>query len=125
MIRGALAQISSRQSYIDEIECFSDTDDTPFDLTGATAQVAIAIQDPWPVRSGWGQFYDFFPASGFRLIAGVAIVGVGVIQFTFTAAQIATLCPGQYVLGANLSRGGEAVQLVLGTLSVVDGVVPQ
>lgn len=125
MIRGALPPISTRQSYIDEIEVFSDDDGTPFDLTGATAQVAIATLDQWPGNSNYGQFYDCPGFSAFRVLASVAIVDVGVIQFTFTPAQIASLCPGQYVLGANLSRDGETVQFMLGALSVIDGVVPQ
>lgn len=125
MIRGAFPPITTRQSFVDEIEVFSDDDGAPFDLTGATAQVAIASAAHYP-RSWNSRFYDSCAWPAPRLIASVALVAAsGVIVFTFTQSQIETLCPGQYVVAANLSRGGETVQLVLGDLSVLDGVVPQ
>lgn len=124
MIRGAFPPISTRQSFTDEIECFSDDDGTPFDLTGAVAQVAIAAADHYP-RNWNSRFYDSCAWPAPRLIASVAIIATaGAIQFTFTLAQIETLRPGQYVVAANLSRGGETIQLIVGDLAVIDGVVP-
>lgn len=130
MIRGAFRPITTRQSFSDAIEIFSDLDDTYFDLTGSTVQVSIAAQ--WP--AWWGDDYGF-PLSGGvyprPLLTCTTADGtitnpaIGVYVFTFTPARIATLWPGQYVVGINISRNGYTAMLALGDLSVLDGVVPQ
>lgn len=128
MIRGAFPPISTRQSFRDAIEIFSDQDGTPFDLTGSKVQVSIASQ--WPALPGgdyWG-YGDSYPAPLLTCSTDDGTItnpAMGVYIFNFTPARIASLCPGQYVVGANISRSGFTVMLVLGDLSVIDGVVPQ
>lgn len=139
MIRSAFPAISTRQSFRDVIELFSTVDGTPFDTTGAKVQVSIG--GVWPEAYGWGwgasyggvDYYDnpFFSQTPLLTLSTedgsipTAFESAGKYPFVFTPAQMATLCPGQYVVGANISRDGYAAQLVLGTLPIVDGVVPQ
>lgn len=131
MIRSAFPAISNRQSFVDAVEIYSDDDDTPLDLTGCTIQVAIRAQfapflydyGRWPGTSGtW--------ISGTRLLATTAdgtitIPDLGVFIFVFTEQQISSLCPGLYDIACNIARDGEAAQLILGQLPILDGVVPQ
>lgn len=131
MIRSAFPAISNRQSFVDAVELISDDDDTPIDLTGCTIQVAIRAQfapylydyGRWPgTNTGW--------TSGARLLAttadgSITIPDLGVFVFQFTEAQIASLCPGLYDIACNIARDGEAAQLILGQLPILDGVVPQ
>jgi len=58
-----------------------------------------------------------------------ATIGSGITQplgttleVTFTAAQMETLCPGAYKIGAVYSLLGKINQLFHGTVSVYDGV---
>lgn len=134
MLQGALPPITNRQSYEDVIEVFCATDDVDdgqlFDLTGCTAQVAIAAADRSP-RGNFGGFggyyYDgpFWPAP--LLLASTAdgsvtIPDFGTIVFNFTAAQIAALRPGQYVLAASITRDDATAVIVRADLTVLDGV---
>lgn len=127
MIRGALPPVTTRQTFIDQIEFFSDEDGTSFDLTGATAKVALMLDaDRWPGRSFAGFFYDCGFAAAALISATVSVYGTaGIVEFTFTPAQMASLCPGQYLLACNLTRDGETAQILIGNLPVLDGVVPQ
>lgn len=132
MFQGAFPAITNRQGFVDEVEVIDADDGTPIDLTGSTIQVAICGQvspyfydyGHWPVSPNFGAWG--YP----RLLATTAdgtvtIPEIGVFIFTFTPAQIATLCPGQYVVACNMARDGETIQPILGTMSVLDGVVPQ
>lgn len=131
MFRGAFPAITTRQSFIDVVEIVDSDDGSPIDLTGCKIQVEIIEQQPyrrlgdyWPSAWGFG-----WPTSA-RLLAttddgSVTIPDLGVFIFTFTPQQIASLPSGEYAVGCNMSRNGETVQLLLGNLPVLDGVVPQ
>lgn len=134
MIRGALRAVTTRQSFSDVLEIFSDADDTPFNTAGSKVQIAISRQYPgdWP----WNDDYGFSSGTGnnpaplltLSTADGSLVTSfetIGKYPFTFTPAQMATLQPGQYVVGANIERNGFVAQLVLGDLPVLDGVVPQ
>lgn len=133
MIRGAFPPITNRQSLIDRVEVYSDYDNTLFDLTGATIVVSIGRDLGWLPAWGWGgdYYYDDWPGFGTSAQTAstddgtVVIAQTGIFVFTFTRDQIATLCPGQYVLGLTMSRDGVTVQILLATFSVLDGVVPR
>lgn len=132
MIRGAFPPITTRQAFRDALEIFSTLDDTYFDLTGAKVQVSIASQWPFPWWGGndYGIAEDIGSYPAPRLTCSTAdgtITNpvIGVYIFNFTPAQIATLCPGQYMVGADISRGDFRVTLLLGDLLVLDGVTPQ
>lgn len=130
MIRGAFPPISNRQAFRDAIEIFSDLDGTPFNLTGSRVQVSIASQWPPFLGRGYWDYGDYGSYPGVRLTCSTddgSIVNpaMGVYIFNFTPARIATLCPGQYIVGANISRGDFTVMLALGDLPVLDGVVPR
>lgn len=136
MIRMTFPAITTRQSFSEVLELFSDVDGTPFDLTGASVQVSIGRADDW--LPWWGamdylSYYDSTwwgttPILTLKTADGsitTALEAVGKYPFVFTPAQIASLCPGQYVVGANITRDGYTAMLILGNLPVIDGVVPQ
>lgn len=53
---------------------------------------------------------------------GITLVAPSVLEFKFTASQMATLCPGSYRHGCVFSIGGETIQLFEGNVAVQDGV---
>jgi hypothetical protein len=125
MFRGALPARSNRESFVDLLELVCDDDGLPFDLTGATAQVSLVSDREWAPCTSSTIYYDraFTPAT--LISAGVFISeAAGVIEFTFTRDQMASLTPGQYALACTVTRDGETTQIIIGNLPVLDGIVP-
>jgi hypothetical protein len=54
--------------------------------------------------------------------SGITLILSLTLEVKFTAAQMETLCPGAYKVGAVYSLNGEINQLFSGTVSVYDGV---
>jgi hypothetical protein len=52
----------------------------------------------------------------------VTVNGDDALVWTFTAAQMANLCPGPYAVGGLATKDGQTVQLFLGTLPVIQGL---
>lgn len=130
MFRSAFPAITNRQSFIDEVEVLDADDGTPVDLTGCRIVVGIRLRH----YQGWGWDYWPYPAAPSlyvdapRLVAStddgtVTIPDLGVFFFNFTFTQIASLRPAIYDVGATVTRDGEEVELLLGQLPVLDGVV--
>ena len=131
MIRMSFPAITTRQSFVDEVEVVDADDGTSVDLTGCTIKVQIATRYPFgaPLYT-MPPYYDAFPYASPLLLAStddgtITIPDVGVFVFSFTESQIASLCPGIYQVGCTIARDAEVAQLLLGDLPVLDGVVPQ
>lgn len=130
MIRTSFDAITTRESWIDIVEILDEDDLSPIDISSWKIQVEIRRQDHpgLPMDYGWPS-HNFSWGSGVALATTdngtVTITDIGVFEFIFSQATIASLCPAVYVVGCTMSRDGEAVQLLLGLLPVLDGVVPQ
>lgn len=129
MFQGALPSITTRQSFIDTIEVVDADDGSPIDLTDCAIQVALRAQGCGGSNgyspSGRGGSFGSTQLLATTADGTVTIPEFGVILFGFTEAQCASLCPGQYAFAVTMTRSGETIQLILGSLSVLDGVVPQ
>jgi hypothetical protein len=55
--------------------------------------------------------------------SGVTVVDTGVFSWTFTEAQMRTLQAKTYEVGCTLKSEDQTVQLLIGTLPVLDGIV--
>lgn len=53
----------------------------------------------------------------------LTIVSLGIWQWTFTKDEMGTLCPGTYQTGMTLASDTQTVQLSVGPLPIVEGVV--
>lgn len=124
-------QVTNRESFAPIIGIYDDADGSPVDLTGLTFQLEIR-------RAGYGSghfaspmvpFYDDAPEAAPVLKAslgsGIAVLGVGVFQATFSETQMRTLCAGTYSIACTATDGSAAGarQLFLGRLPVLDGGV--
>lgn len=130
MIRSSLEPKSNRESFIEDIELFSDG--LQLDLTGVTAKVQLE-------RSGSHYQFDDYSTylrnssggCGPRLLAttengSASIVSGLAIRFAFTRAQMATLPPGQYRLSAiaTSADGTMTIQLFQFQIPIIDGGLP-
>ena len=104
---------SNRASWV-FIGQITDLDDNPIDLTGLPMVFQIRDKDGCP-----------------RLMAStdngkISIIALGTFRWFFTLQDMQRLGPGQYDTGLTLANddGTQTVQLSVGPLPVVDGVVP-
>lgn len=113
MISGSLPPVSNRETLALQIEFYDDEAGDLIDVTTATeAVIAVA---PAGGRS---------PVLTALLSAGqIEQTETGVIECTFSAAQMSGLCAGTYDIGGTLTKDSETVQFLIGTLPVYDGVV--
>jgi hypothetical protein len=55
----------------------------------------------------------------------VTLPDVGSVQFAFTEADMAQLCPATYQIGSTYTTPDGTYQLFVGSVSVYEGVVPR
>jgi hypothetical protein len=122
----AFAQQSNRASWV-FTGLVTDLDNNPIDLTGCSLEFVARIKR----RGGYygSGFYGDYDGGGCLAastdIGNLTIIGLGMFQWFFTSDQMRSLCPGTYDTGLTLtsSDGTETVQLAIGPLAIVDGVV--
>jgi hypothetical protein len=114
---------SNRASWV-FIGLISDLDNNPIDLTGCS----MVFQVNPPRRNS--SRYDTSTAQG-SLTAStdngkITFVDIGTFRWFFTLDDMRSLCPGTYDTGLTLTNddGTQTVQLSVGPLAIVDGVVP-
>jgi hypothetical protein len=116
---------SNRASWV-FIGQITDLNDVPIDLTNCSMVFQIR-----PKREGDPGYGRYGGHSGASLIAStdngkLTYVGVGTFRWFFTLQDMHGLCPGTYDTGLTLTNddGTQTVQLSVGPLAIVDGVVP-
>ena len=104
---------SNRASWV-FVGLVTDLDNNPIDLTGCSMEFQISDKENYP-----------------RLIATtqdgtITFVDIGTFRWFFTLAQMHGLEPGTYNTGLVLTNndGTQTIQLSVGPLPIVDGVVP-
>jgi hypothetical protein len=92
----------------------TDLDDNPVDLAGCS--MVLAVSDHCGVQ---------------RLVAStdngkLTIVDLGTFQWSFTRDEMRGMCLGTYNTGLTLTNDDDTdtVQLTIGPLPIIDGVVP-
>jgi hypothetical protein len=87
--------------------------DEAIDLSGAD-EITVQVRDQRscsPVLSG--------SLSGGQ----VSLVDTGTFQWVFSASQMSALCANTYDVGCTIEQDGQTVQILIGTLPVLNGVV--
>lgn len=95
----------------------TDLDDNPIDLTGCSLVFAVNR-----CKSGDGNNALLASTDNGKL----TIIDVGKFRWFFTVEEMGTLCAAQYDTGLTLTNddGTQTVQLLVGPLPIVDGIVP-
>jgi len=113
MYVGALDPVSNRATWIALYELRDDDTDELIDLSSVD-EITIQVSDN----------RKSMQLSATLSGGSVEIVDTGVFKWTFTASQMSTLSAARtYEVGCVLEGEGEKLQLIIGTLPVLDGVV--
>lgn len=114
MYTGQVATISNRATWrSDVVELVDEDDGTTTDLTTVSPlDIEVTISDP-------GCCYP--RVTGTIDNGKVTVPGPG-FQWQFEDTDLACLCPGTYRLGAKITIDGFVVDLIDGTIAVVEGV---
>lgn len=114
MLTGTLPAISNRADWPDShaFELYDDDTNEAIDLTTATA-LTLEIRDD---------------CHSPRLIASLAngdlvLQGTDTFKPTWTANNLGCLCAGTYVVGCTAVVDGKTIQLIIGMLPVLEGIV--
>ena len=117
---------SNRASWV-FIGLITDLDNNPIDLTGCS----MAFQIRPPSGDRWsGHGYSTNNARGSLLASTnngkITFIDIGTFRWFFTLQDMRSLWPGTYETGLTLTNddGTQTVQLSVGPLPIVDGVVP-
>jgi hypothetical protein len=114
MITGTLEPISNRADWPDThaFQLYDDASNETIDLTTASA-ITLEIRDT---------------CHSPRLIASLAngnlvLQGTDTFIPTWTANNLGCLCSGTYVVGCTAVVDGKTIQLIIGMLPVLEGIV--
>jgi|SRR5215471_1713745 len=110
MYSGGLKPISNLATWTDTVEIISVDDGTPLDFTDVT-EVTLTVAD----RSQ--NLLVLKKSTG-----DIILPTNGVIQWRAEATVMAGMVPGNFYVGILISTSTDAVQLFLGTLSIVRGL---
>lgn len=114
MFGAHLPYISNRATWLEPIQVIDDEDGTLIDLSGAD-EITVEV-----CRTG----YSGSPVLSASLSAGtVVILDTGVFQFRFEASQVGILTNDAYDVGITYEEDGDTVQLLLGTVPILHGIV--
>ncbi len=110
---GSLQPVSNRATWTESVQVYNDEDGQPFDISNAT-DIELQVRDP-----------ACCAAVLTATKSGGSIVlepSTGVFTFTFSKDQMGSLCAKTYDVGCVATVNGETIQLVIGTLPVLEGV---
>lgn len=113
MFIGALNPASNKATWSVLYQLVDAETDEPIDLSGVS-EITIQVRDQRscsPLLTG-------------KLSSGeVVLVDTGVFRWTFSASQMSTLCANTYDVGCTIEQDGETVQILIGTLPIIDGII--
>lgn len=116
MYIGSLPPVSNRADWIDTVEVIdeeAESGEEMIDLAGC--DIVLSITDGDDVERAAASTED----------GTILIADIGVFQFTIPRATMTNLIPGAYQAGVTIARDGETSQAIIGTVNVLDGIVPR
>lgn len=112
MITGTLSPASTRATWSESVELTDEDGGDPIDLSDVD-EITVEIRDPASMSS----------VLTATLGDGVTIIETGVFQFEFSKDDMNDLCPKTYEIGCTIEKDDQTVQLLIGYVPVVDGIV--
>lgn len=112
MYKATLGTVSTGGDWLQTVRVRDKETGDPFDLTGTSITIKVQRdkQGSSPVLTGT-------IASGH-----VTNPEAGIIQWTFRQSEITALCAGTYNIGCVISKDGDTIQLILGTVQIIKGL---
>jgi ribosomal protein L30E len=108
MFIGALDPVSNKATWTVQYELSDAETGDLIDLSDVDT-ITVSIRDPQTKT-------QLLSTTG-------TVVDTGVFSWTFTATQMGTLCAKAYEVGCTLTKDSETLQLLIGQLPVLDGIV--
>lgn len=105
------------------MELVDDTDDTTIDLTNPALDVDIVVT----IRGMTNSFSDYGSINSQGVLATASIANGKVtvpgpgFQWQFEDSDLSGLCAGTYALGVKVTVDDFIVDLIIGTIAVVEG----
>jgi hypothetical protein len=121
------APASNRADWIETCMVLDNDTGDPIDLSVASITMTVINSKRNPnayMNSGYYGRYD----PGVIILRGstgtgeIVVVDLGTFQWHFTAAQMNSLPQGEYSIGIRLTQDDQTMQLVIGALSVMEGI---
>lgn len=109
MYKGSLGEVSTREDWIQAVDVVDENGDD-VTITGATIRLAVR-------KKG-----DTAPSLTAEDGDGITI-STPTFTWSFDPDDMGGLCPGQYEVGVTIEISGETTQLIVGTVTIVDGIV--
>lgn len=113
MLTGTLSPTSNKQDWSESISLTDDETDEAIDLSDVD-EITIEVRNP---LNGCTEL------SGTMTGGEISIIETGVFSWSFTAAQMGNLCPRAYEVGCIITKDDQTIQLLIGQLPVIDGIV--
>jgi hypothetical protein len=113
MLTGTLSTVSNKADWIEAYGIEDVETGDPVDVSAAT-EITISIRDP-----------NSLSVELTASLTGGAIehIETGAFQWSFTADQMRGLCAKTYEVGLTILQDDQTIQLFVGNLPVVDGIV--
>jgi hypothetical protein len=112
MYQGTLDPVSNRADWYGTLQMKNaDTGEVITDLTGVGLKVEVT-------KDRCGPYLTATVDNG-----KVINQGGGVLQWHFTASEMARMCADTYAIGITMTRDGIIEQELIGVLPIIDGVV--
>lgn len=113
MLTGTLDPVSNKATWVVLYELVDADTDEAIDLSDVD-EITVQIRDPGSSSSR---------LSATKTGGDVTITDTGVFRFVFSADDMAGLDPRTYEIGVTLEQDDEVVQLMIGHLPILDGIV--
>lgn len=113
MFVGSLDPVSNRATWTVQYELTDADTDEAVDISSVD-EIKVYVRDP-ATKS--------LVLSATKTGGAVTIVDDGTFQWTFSASSMGALAPKTYEVGCTLTDNSDTVQLLIGLLPVLDGIV--
>jgi hypothetical protein len=130
MYTGNISTASNRADWQETFVLTDEETGEAIDISGARITLSAVYRPRNPNYSpryvGYGDYGPTVQLGGLVLTGStdtgeITLVDVGTFQWLFTQDRMASLCQGEYQLGVRISQNGSTMQLIIGTVNVIEG----
>lgn len=116
MFHGSLDPVSNRATWSENFQLLDSETGDPISLS-AVDEITLEVREMETHSAVLSGSYT----GGEILVVGAATDGT--FQWEFSASQMRALCPRTYEVGCTIEQDDDTVQLIIGTVAVLDGIV--
>ena len=117
MIQARFKPVTNQSDWATSIQFNDKATGTPIDITGDDMPLSFALALQLVGERN-------MPAlTGGTATGELTLPSLGILQIFFPAARMQALAPGSYDIGLTVTNGVNTVQILLGRLPIVDGIV--